>query len=197
METSVRRAPLAVGRRPVCKLVPRSSLSSIRIIVRFDVKKSDPLPVPMNPKNHSWQDYQEAAAAVFRDLGCTADVNKTVSGARSTHDVDVYVTFRQFGQECRWIVECKLWSKPVAKETVHALRDRVDDLGADRGVIFSESGFQAGARTAAQTTNILLQDSLEDFSETARFHMRRVALVLEEADEPDAEPVHKFPNRYR
>ena len=151
----------------------------------------------MNPKYQSWQDYQEAAAAVFRNLGCTADVNKTVSGARSTHDVDVYVTFRQFGQECRWIVECKLWAKPVTKETVHALRDRADDLGADRGVIFSESGFQAGARTAAQKTNILLQDSLEDFSETARFHMGRVALVLEEADETDAPPVHKFPNRYR
>ena len=121
----------------------------------------------------------------------------TVSGARSTHAVDVYVSFRQFGQECRWIVECKLWSKPVTKETVHALRDRVDDLGADRGVIFSESGFQEGARTAAQNTNILLQDSLGDFSETARFHMRRVALVFNEGDEPDAPPVHKFSNRYR
>ena len=156
-----------------------------------------PPPVPMNSKYRSWQDYQEAAAAVFRDLGCTADVDKTVSGARSTHDVDVYVTFRQFGQECRWIVECKLWSKPVTKETVHALRSRAEDLGADRGVIFSESGFQAGARTAAQNTDILLQDSLEEFSKTARFHLRRVPLVLEEADELDAPPVHKFPNHYR
>ena len=176
----------------------RTKLSLHRCTSQPDIpgiKKSRSPSVPMNPKYHSWQDYQEAAAEVFRDLGCTADVNKTVSGARGTHDV--YVTIPQFGQECRWIVECNLWSRPVTKATVHALRSRTEDLGADRGVMFSESGFQEGARTAAQDTNILLQDSLEDFKETARIHMRRVALVLEEADEPDAPPVLRFPKRNR
>ena len=113
----------------------------------------------MSPKYRRWQDYQEAAAAVFRNLGCTADVDKTVSGARGNHKVDVYVSFQQIGQQCRWVVEFKLRSKPVTKEIVHALRSRVEDLGAHRGVIFSESGFQAGARTAAQSTNIFLQES--------------------------------------
>lgn len=150
----------------------------------------------MSPKYRSWQDYQEAAAAVFRNLGCTADVDKTVSGARGNHKVDVYVSFQQFGQQCHWVVECKLRSKPVTKETVHALHSRVEDLGAHRGVIFSESGFQAGARTAAQSTNILLQESLEDISETARLHMRRVPLVLQETDELDAPSAHRFSNRY-
>ena len=151
----------------------------------------------MNAKYPSWQDYQEAAAAVFRDLGCTADVDKTVDSARGPQKLDVYVTFEKFGYECRWVIECKLWSSPVSKDVVHTLYTKVQNVGADRGVIFSESGFQKGARIAAQNTNILLLDSLEDFSDTAHFYMGRVPLVLEEADEPDALPVHKFPNRYR
>ena len=83
------------------------------------------------------------------------------------------------------------------REVVHTLYSKVQDIGADRGVIFSESGFQEGARTAAQTTNILLQTSLEDFGRTARLHLDRIPLVPEEAEEPDAPPVHRFPNRYR
>ena len=55
----------------------------------------------MSPKYRSWQDYQETAAAVFRNLGRTADVDKTESGARGNHKVDVYVSFQQFGQQCR------------------------------------------------------------------------------------------------
>ena len=63
--------------------------------------------------------------------------------------------------------------------------------------MFCESGFQAGAHTAAQNTNILLQISLDDFSQTARLSIARVPLVLEESDEPGAPPVHVFPNPYQ
>ena len=73
----------------------------------------------------------------------------------------------------------------------------VQNTGADRGVIFSESGFQSGAHTAAQNTNILLQSSLEDFRSTAQFHLTRIPLVPKQSDEPDAPPAHVFPNGYR
>ena len=151
----------------------------------------------MSPKYSNWRDYQEAAAAVFRDLRCNADVEKTVKGARGEHKIDVYVTFTKFAHECCWIVECKLWSKPVPREVVHTLCSKVQDIGADREVIFSESGFQEGARAAAQNTNILLQTSLEDFGRTARLHLDRIPLVPEEAEESDAPPVHRFPNHCR
>ena len=112
-------------------------------------RKRNPNPrvvfIPMSQKYSNWRDYQEAAAAVFRDLRCNADVEKTVKGARGEHKIDVYVTFTKFAHECCWIVECKLWSKPVPREVVHTLCSKVQDIGADRGVIFSESGFQEGA----------------------------------------------------
>ena len=142
----------------------------------------------------NWREYQEAVAEVFRNLGCSAEVDKTVEGARGTHDIDVYVTFEKFGYQCRWIIECKLWSTPVDRSAVLTLQSIAQNVGADRGLIFSESGFQSGAQTAAQNTNVLLQTSLEDFRRTAHLHMSTISFILKDSDEPDAPPVHVFPD---
>ena len=151
----------------------------------------------MSSKYGNWRDYQEAVAKAFRKLGCSAEVNKTVTGARGSHDIDVFVTFDKFGHECRWIIECKLWSWPVDKSVVQTLQSIVQNTGADRGVIFCENGFQSGAHTAAQNTNVLLQDSLEDFKQTAHLDMSRIQLTLEESNELDAPPVHAFPDSFQ
>ena len=148
----------------------------------------------MSSKFGNWRDYQEAVAEAFRKLGCSAEVNKTVTGARGSHDIDVFVTFDNFGHECRWIIECKLRSRPVDKSVVQSLQSIVQNTGADRGVIFCENGFQSGAQTAAQNTNVLLQGSLEDFKQTAHLDMSRIQLTLEESNELDAPPVHAFPD---
>ena len=147
----------------------------------------------MSPPNENWREYQEAVAEAFRELGCKADVDKTVIGARGPHDIDVYVTFEKFGHESHWVIQCKLWAKPVDKSVVQTLHSIVQNIGADRGVIFCEKGFQSGAYTAAQNTNVLLQGSLDDFRRTAELHMTRSPLILEESDESDAPPVHVFP----
>ncbi len=151
----------------------------------------------MNPKYANWQAYQDAVAAVFRDLGCKAEVDKTVPSARGPQKIDVYVTFQKFGHECSWVIECKLWCSPVPKDVIHTLYTKVQNIGADRGLIFSESGFQSGVHAAAQHTNILLQDSLEAFMNTAQLHLNRIPLVLEESDKPDVPPIHAFPGGFQ
>ena len=82
----------------------------------------------------------------------------------------------------------------VDKTAVQTLHSIVQNIGADRGVIFCENGFQSGAYTAAQNPNVLLQGSLEDFRRTAQLHMTRSPLILEESNESDAPPVHVFPS---
>ena len=151
----------------------------------------------MSPKYPSWQAYQEAVGTAFRDLGCKAEVNKTVASARGPQKLDVYVTFEKFGYPCRWVIECKLWSSPIPKDVVHTLHAKVQNIGADRGLIFSESGFQSGAFDAARNTNILLQDTLEAFQRTAHLHLDRVPLALQESDEPGVPPVHAFTHGYQ
>lgn len=125
----------------------------------------------------NWQEYQEEVASFFRRQGYTAEVEKRVKGVRAEHKIDVYVSFSQLGIESKWAVECKLWKTPVTKEKVLALKSLVEDIGADRGFIFSEKGFQSGANDAAFGTNILLISSLEEFERTALTTSNKFKLV--------------------
>ena len=104
----------------------------------------------------SWWAYQKKVAHLFLQLGCLAEVEAPVEGARATHKIDVWVVFKRFGLEQRWAVECKNWKTPVPKEKVQALKSVVEDIGADKGILVARSGFQSGAVDAATLTNILL-----------------------------------------
>jgi restriction system protein len=108
-----------------------------------------------------WKKYQEDTARYFRSIGLDARTDVTVKGVRTSHDIDVYVTSHFEGFDVRWIVECKHWRKPVNKLHVLGLREIVADIGADRGVLLSESGFQSGAFEAAQMTNVQLASLAE------------------------------------
>ncbi|MBA1364897.1 restriction endonuclease [Burkholderia gladioli] len=140
-----------------------------------------------------WRAYQEATAEVFRRLGCNAQVDFRVTGARATHDIDVYATFLRSGILCTWVIECKLWKTRVPKEKVLALKSLIDDLGADRGIIVSEAGFQPGAQDAARGTNITLVTSLEEFASTALAATSEVPLTRNSSE--DGEPIYQFPSR--
>jgi hypothetical protein len=104
----------------------------------------------------SWRSYQENVAGFFRSLGYTATVEAKVEGARGQHAIDGLVTFRKHNFDCKWVVECKDWDSAVPKEKVLALASIVMDVGADKGIIVSKSGFQSGAYSVANNTNILL-----------------------------------------
>lgn len=104
----------------------------------------------------TWHDYQEDVAEYFRKLGCDAEVDAKVRGARATHKIDVWITFHRFGLEHIWVIDCKQHKKPISKEKVLTLKGVVDDVGADRGVLIAESGFQPGANNAAKSNNISL-----------------------------------------
>ncbi|MYL83438.1 restriction endonuclease [Desulfovibrio aerotolerans] len=103
-----------------------------------------------------WKKYQEDVSTYFTSLGLEASTDITIDGVRTKHDIDVLVKSRHVGFDITWIVECKLWKTPVTKLHVLALREIVADVGADRGIILSESGFQSGAQEAAVLTNVQL-----------------------------------------
>lgn len=122
-----------------------------------------------------WRSYQEEVSALFRELGCQTTVEATVQGTRSKHKIDVWVVFTRFGLEQRWVIECKKWQSPVPKEKVLTLRGVVEDVGADRGIIVADSGFQPGAITAANKTNITLT-GLADLRTQASKDLQSIAL---------------------
>lgn len=121
-----------------------------------------------------WKDYQEEAATFFRELGLEVTTDVTVSGVRTTHDIDVLVKSHHVGFDVTWVVECKKWKNRVSKLHVLALREIVSDIGADRGILLSESGFQSGSIEAAKLTNVLLTSlgSIRDTAKEEVFSMR-------------------------
>lgn len=114
----------------------------------------------------TWKEYQEEAAAFFHTLGLDAQTDVTIQGVRTTHDVDVLVRSHHVGFDVTWMVECKHWKSRVSKLHVLALREIVTDVGADRGILLSEGGFQSGAIEAATLTNVRVT-SLADVRGTA------------------------------
>jgi hypothetical protein len=125
---------------------------------------------------HAWKEYQEQAATFFRSLGLKAATDERVIGVRGVHDIDVAVRSETAGIGQLWIVECKRWKRRVEKLHVAALYEIVQDVGADRGILLSEVGFQAGAIRMANSSNITLS-SLADLEENSEGERARLALV--------------------
>jgi Restriction endonuclease len=114
-----------------------------------------------------WEQYQHQSAELLRELGFSAEVNARLAEANgAVHAIDVAAHRTVAGVDLLWIVECKYWNKPVPIEKVLALRTLVLELGADRGLLMSESGFQSGAIRTASQKNITLS-SLDDLRENA------------------------------
>lgn len=142
----------------------------------------------------SWQEYQEAVAEAFRQLGYTAETDQRVDGVRGSHDVDVLVTHQRHGIAITWIVECKLWNSRVNKLHVITLQGIVTDVGADRGLLFSESGFQSGGEEMADVSNVTLVTSLTDFVATAHADAAtRTLPLIESAGAKGVPPVLRLP----
>lgn len=126
-----------------------------------------------------WEKYQQDIADLFRNLGCKADVDQSVKGARGTHKIDVWVTFSRYGMHIGWAVECKCWKNRIPKEKVMALKSIVEDIGADRGVLMSEIGFQSGAVKASAKTNVTLT-SLANLRQSTKHEL--FSLLTEKLD---------------
>jgi copper chaperone CopZ len=122
-----------------------------------------------------WREYQKQAAALFESIGCSAEIEKKVQGVRGVHEIDVWVSRSIYGLEHHWAVECKYWKSSVTKQHVLTLKGIVDDVGADRGILLSRSGFQSGTISMAERSNITLA-SLEEMHESIRDELERYTL---------------------
>ena len=76
-------------------------------------------------------------------------------GTAGDYKIDVLVTFSLFqGAEFIVLVECKHQRRPVEREDVMVLESKLRDVSAQKGMLFSTSGFQLGAVEFARTKHI-------------------------------------------
>ncbi len=125
--------------------------------------------------NKNWFNFQEEIKVHFNNIGCTAETNIQIQGVRTNHDIDILVQTKFLGHNLMWLVEAKCWNKRVSKLHVLALRQIVDDVGADKGFIISNKGFQKGAIEAIKNTNIHLL-TFDKLKELTNFTIQNVIL---------------------
>lgn len=133
----------------------------------------------------SWQELEQRVAQVFREMGCVTAINKTIGTPRGAVEVDVAVRDETVVPQALYLCECKHWAKAVSQSEIHAFRTVVLEVGANRGIMISKSGFQRGAVEAAKFTNIdlLTWDEFEAmmFGKWLDTSLRRVKPLLDHA----------------
>lgn len=128
-----------------------------------------------------WQDLQQKIADIFSDSGYSdVEVEKNVIGVRGKAEIDVYAK----NDKDIYLCECKNWNSAVPQSVVQTFRTIVHDIGANKGFIVSRKGFQSGARTAAENTNISLMDWYEFQSEMEDIWIDNVGRYLYEYVSP-------------
>lgn len=103
-----------------------------------------------------WRDLQESVAAILRECGFSVEVEKLMETVRGNVEIDVFAEEQIHGRRYVALCECKHWIARVPQTVIHGFRTVVADTGANVGYIVSLAGFQSGALTAAELTNIRL-----------------------------------------
>ncbi len=103
---------------------------------------------------NSWQDLQQQVGKILAECGFTVEIEKKTTGVRGEVEFDVYAEELVNGRCYRIAVECKYWKARVPQNVVHSFRTTTADMGVNMGYIISMNGFQSGAKTAAELTNV-------------------------------------------
>jgi len=103
-----------------------------------------------------WRALQKESGAILRECGFTVEVGKVLQLARGSVELDVYAVETVNGRTYSIACECKHWRSRVPQTVIHAFRSVVSDLGVNLGYIISSGGFQSGAFSASELTNIKL-----------------------------------------
>ena len=82
--------------------------------------------------------------------------NEKIKTADGEYQIDIYAEFVAISVKFKVLVECKRYSRPVEREKVVLLSDKVRSVGANKGVLISTSGFQSGTVEYAKIHGISL-----------------------------------------
>ncbi|MDI5977981.1 restriction endonuclease [Amycolatopsis magusensis] len=103
--------------------------------------------------NPWWQRYEISIHEMLSAFDPAAFVrhNTQIPGRFSQvpRQIDVWATGTVIGQQISVAVECKMQKRPVDVQIIDAFIGKLLDIGADRGVIYSYSGFSNGANMRA------------------------------------------------
>lgn len=72
------------------------------------------------------------------------------------YQIDIYAEFTAMGAQFKVLCECKKYKYRVNREKVATLHQKLQSIGAQKGILISTSGFQSGAIEYAKMHGIAL-----------------------------------------
>lgn len=86
--------------------------------------------------------------------GYQSQHREIVEGLDGEYEIDVTVRFDALGANFLVLVECKHYKNSVKREIIQNLHSKLTSIGAQKGMVFSTSGFQSGALEFAKSHGI-------------------------------------------
>lgn len=100
------------------------------------------------------KEYMEAVGQNLNQFVATHNVQ--LSRSDGDYQIDIYAEFEALGATFKILIECKKYKGDIKREVVQLLYDKLRATGANKGLLFSTSGFQSGARKFAEEHGIAL-----------------------------------------
>jgi len=111
-------------------------------------------------KDPKWKRFEKIVAGInmLTSEGAEVKFNDHIIGKKTgrKRQVDVSIRFKQAYYDYLAIIECKDYAGRVPVKDVEAFSKKLEDLGADKGVMVSREGFQEGASKTAEADGIEL-----------------------------------------
>lgn len=104
----------------------------------------------------SWQALQTDVGRILNECGFDVEVERKIQSARGNVELDVYAEETVRGRKYAIACECKYWKSRIPQAVVHGFRTVVQEIGANIGYIISMEGFQSGAVSSSDLTNLKL-----------------------------------------
>jgi hypothetical protein len=123
--------------------------------------------------------YENLVALVAKTLhpGAAVNVGEWVEGPDGVREIDVSVRGQIDGNQTFILIECKDWKSDVGIAEIDALDSKRHDVGADKTMIVSNSGFTAPALMKARRKEIMCVSALVEGDDIVRFVLNRELLA--------------------
>lgn len=132
-------------------------------------------------RDPKWRKFEKTIAGIhkFAEMGARVVRDDHVTGriTKRRRQIDVSVRFTHGFSEYLLIVECKDYKHKVPVRDVEALRTKMQDVGADRAVMVTTVGYQAGAVETARAYNIELRTLAEEIGDWVNVVRRQIIKV--------------------
>jgi len=113
-------------------------------------------PIKLTPAQYELEVKKILDATGSSLVGYTSQHLESIEGSDGDYIFDVTVRFSALGADFLVLVECKHEQRKVERQAVQVLHSKMQAVGAQKGMLFSISGFQAGALRFADAHGIAL-----------------------------------------